>query len=199
MLRGISPATLVFGGAAFALSAAIILLVGIVWRMSPVENQRAEKALRAPVPASRALTLAPTLAVVLPTPPTADISRDRPVATRTAHSVPAVPVPLVVVSQTAAAARGVPTAAVREQSVTKDAKTPQFVGTLLIESDPAGAAAFVNQKSVGETPVRLKDLRAGSYVVRLEHEGYQRWSTAATVSAVRQERVKAKLERERNR
>jgi hypothetical protein len=197
--RGFSPARVTFGGAAFALSAAIILLVGIVWRMSPVENQRAEKALRAPVPASRALTLAPTLAVVLPMPPTADISRDRPVAARTAPSVPAVPVPLVVVSQTAAAARGVPTAAVREQSVTKDAKTPQFVGTLLIESDPAGAAAFVNQKSVGETPVRLKDLRAGSYVVRLEHEGYQRWSTAATVSAVRQERVKAKLERERNR
>ena len=197
--RGFSPARVTFGGAAFALSAAIILLVGIVWRMSPVENQRAEKALRAPVPASRALTLAPTLAVVLPMPPTADISRDRPVAARTAPSVPAVPVPLVVVSQTAAAARGVPTAAVREQSVTKDAKTPPFVGTLLIESDPAGAAAFVNQKSVGETPVRLKDLRAGSYVVRLEHEGYQRWSTAATVSAVRQERVKAKLERERNR
>ena len=87
----------------------------------------------------------------------------------------------------------------REQSVRKGAKTPQFVGTLLIESDPAGAAAFVNQESVGNTPVLLKDLRAGSYVVRLEYEGYQRWSSAATVSAVRQERVKAKLDRERSR
>ena len=113
--------------------------------------------------------------------------------------VPAVPVPLVAVSETPVATRGVPTAAVREQSVTKGAKTPQFVGTLLIESDPAGAAAFVNQEWVGNTPVLLKDLRAGSYVVRLEYEGYQRWSSAATVSAVRQERVKAKLERERSR
>ena len=129
---------------------------------------------------------------------TADINHDRPEVTRTAPAVPAVPVPLVV-SRAPVATRGVPTGAVREQSVRKNAQTPQFVGTLLIESDPAGAAAYINQESVGDTPVLLKDLRAGSYVVRLEFEGYQRWSTAATVSAVRQERVKAKLERERSR
>ena len=197
--RGFSPARLVFGGAVFALSAAIILLVGSMWSISPVENQRPEKALHAPVLASRALTLAPTLAVAPPMPVTADIIHDRPEATRTAPTVPAVAVPLVVVSKTPVAPRGVPTAAVREQSVRKDANTPRFVGTLLIESDPAGAAAFVNQESVGGTPVLLKDLRAGSYVVRLEYEGYQRWSTAATVSAVRQARVRAKLERERSR
>jgi hypothetical protein len=204
---GLSPPRLMFGGAAFALSAAIILLVGIVWRISPVENQRPEKALPARIQASRALTLAPTSAVAPPMPLTADISHERPEATRTAPAVPAVPVPLVVVSKTPVATisktpvatRGVPTAGVREQSVRKGATTPRFVGTLLIESVPAGAAAFLNQESVGDTPVLLKDLGAGSYVVRLEHEGYQRWSTAATVSAVRQERVKAKLERERSR
>jgi PEGA domain len=197
--RGSSPARLIFGGAAFTLSAAIVLLVSIVWRISPVENQRPEKPLPAVVLANRALTLAPALAVAPPMPLTADISHDRREATRPAPAVPAVPVPLVVVSETPVATRGVPTAAVREQSVRKGAKTPQFVGTLLIESDPAGAAVFVNQESVGDTPVLLKDLRAGSYVVRLEYEGYQRWSSAATVSAVRQERVKAKLERERSR
>jgi len=191
---GFSPARLIFGGAAFALSAAIVLLVGIVWRISPVENHRPER----PLP-SRALTLAPTVAVSPPMPLTADLSHDRPEAARAAPAVPAVPVPLVVVSETPVVTRGVPTAPVREQSVSKEAKTPQFVGTLLIESDPAGAAAFVNQESVGNTPVLLKDLRAGSYVVRLEYAGYQRWSSAATVSAVRQERVKAKLERERSR
>jgi hypothetical protein len=198
-LRGFSPARLIFGSAAFALSAAIALLVSIVWRISPVENQRPERPLPAAVLASRALTLAPALVVAPRMPLTADISHDRPEATRTAPAVPAVPVPLVVVSETPVATRGVPTAAVREQSVRKGARTPQFVGTLLIESDPAGAAAFVNQESVGNTPVLLKDLRAGSYVVRLEYKGYQRWSSAATVSAVRQERVKAKLERERSR
>jgi hypothetical protein len=104
---------------------------------------------------------------------TADSSGDRLETART-HAVPAV-------------------------SVIEGSITPRFVGTLLIDSDPAGAAVFVNQKSVGNTPVHLKNMRAGSYVVRLEHEGYQRWSTSAMVSAVRDERVKAKLERERSR
>jgi hypothetical protein len=193
--RGFSPTRLVFGGAAFALSAAMVLLVSIAWRISPVENQGPKRPLSAVVLASRAL--APALVVAQSVPLTADISHDRPEATRPAPAVPAVRVPLVVVSKTPVATRGVPTAAVREQSVGKGARTPLFVGTLLIESDPAGAAVFVNQESVGDTPVLLKDMRTGSYVVRLESEGYQRWSSAATVSAVRQERVKAKLERER--
>ena len=197
--RAFSPARLVFRGTAFALSAAIILLVGIVWRISPVENQRPGNALPARVLASQALTPEPTLAVAPPMPLTADIRHDRPEATRTTPAVPAVAGPLVVVSKTPVAARRVPTAAVREQSLRKGANTSRFVGTLLIESDPAGAVAFVNQESVGSTPVLLKNVRAGSYVVRLEHEGYQRWSTAATVSAVRQERVRVKLERERSR
>jgi hypothetical protein len=166
-----SPAHLIFGGAAFALSAAIVLLVGTVWRISPVENQKPEKPPSPRVLASRALTLAPTtLAVVPPMRLTADSSDDHLEATRPAPAVPVVPVPLVVASETPVATRGVPTAAVGEQSVRKGARTPQ-----------------------------LKDLRAGSYVVRLECEGYQRWSAAATVSAVRQEHVKAKLERERSR
>jgi len=194
--RGVSAAREIFGSGAFALSAAIILLVAIVWRISPVENQRPEKPLPAPVTASGTLTVAPTSAATPPIPLTAD-RRDRPDVTRAASRVSAVPVPPVVVSKTPVATR-VPTAAGREQS-RKEATTPQFVGTLRIESDPAGAAAFVNQKPVGNTPVVLKDLRAGSYVVRLESKGYQRWSTSATVSAVRQERVRAKLERERSR
>ena len=88
--RGFSPARLIFGGAAFALSAAIVLLVSIVWRISPVENQRPEKPLSAVVLASRALTLAPASAVAPPMPLTADISHDRPEATRPAPAVPAV-------------------------------------------------------------------------------------------------------------
>lgn len=182
--REFSPAHLNFAGTAFALSAAIVLLVSIVWRVSPVEPQK---------------PLAPASALVPPSPLTADISPDRAEASRPAPAVPAVRAPLVAVSATPVATRGVPSVAVREQSVRKEAKAPQFVGTLLVESDPPGAAAFINQEPVGRTPVLLKDLRAGSYVVRLEYEGYQRWSSAATVSAVRQERIRAKLERERSR
>lgn len=194
-----SPAHLIFDGAALALSAAIVFLVGSVWRINPAENQRPEKPSSRRVLASRALTLPPTLAVAPLMRLTADSGHDRPEATRAAPAVPAAPVPQVVVSESPEATSGTPTAAVREQSGSMGGRTPQFVGTLLIESDPPGAAAFVNQESVGDTPVLLKDLRAGTYVVRLEYDGYQRWSTAATVSAIREGRVKAKLERERDR
>jgi hypothetical protein len=132
-------------------------------------------------------------------PLTAESSHDGPEATRTVPAVAAVAGPLLVVSTPPVATTGVPTATVREPAVRKSENPPRFVGTLLIESDPAGAAAFLNQEPVGDTPVLLKDLRVGSYVVRLEYEGYQRWSTAATVSAVRREGVKAKLERVRPR
>jgi hypothetical protein len=85
---------------------------------------------------------------------------------------------------------------VRNQSVATAGQQPQFFGTLVIESEPIGANAFVNQQSVGVTPVSLKDLRAGSYVVRVEYGGYERWSTAVTVSAIREARVTARLQRD---
>ena len=55
--RGFSPARLIFGGAAFALSAAIVLLVSIVWRISPVENQRPETFLSPGEPSARAASI----------------------------------------------------------------------------------------------------------------------------------------------
>src|SRR5262249_7334045 len=76
---------------------------------------------------------------------------------------------------------------------------PQFLGALAIESEPTGATVFVNQRRAGETPVLLTALRAGSYVIRIEHEGYQRWTTAVDVSADHQRRVNASLHLDRAR
>jgi chromosome segregation ATPase len=73
-------------------------------------------------------------------------------------------------------------------------ETPQFVGNLAVDSEPSGATVFINQRPVGVTPVLLKELRAGSYVLRLELEGYQRWSSSVTVSTVRETPVTAKLQ-----
>jgi hypothetical protein len=88
---------------------------------------------------------------------------------------------------------------VREASVGTAGDLSQLAGTLVIESVPAGATAFVNQKPVGVTPVLLKGLRARSYVVRVEYEGYERWSTAVTVSTIHEARVTATLQRDRGR
>jgi hypothetical protein len=75
----------------------------------------------------------------------------------------------------------------------------RFVGDLGVQSVPSGAALFINQQRVGETPFQLKGLRAGSHVIRIEQEGYQRWTAAVLVSADKETRVSAELQPVRDR
>jgi predicted nucleic acid-binding Zn-ribbon protein len=70
----------------------------------------------------------------------------------------------------------------------------QFTGALQVQSVPTGAAVFVNQQHVGETPLQLPRMRAGSHVIRIENKGYERWTTAVLVSADKQTRVSATLQ-----
>jgi len=58
---------------------------------------------------------------------------------------------------------------------------------------------FVDQQHVGETPLQMKGLRAGSHVIWIEHEGYQRWTAAVLVSADKETRVNAGLQPVRER
>jgi len=75
----------------------------------------------------------------------------------------------------------------------------QFVGMLQVESVPSGATVFINQQRVGETPLPMTRLRAGSHVVRIEHDGYERWTTNVTVPADKDTLVRATLQRLRDR
>jgi len=52
---------------------------------------------------------------------------------------------------------------------------------LQVQSIPAGAAVFVNQKYAGETPLVLSGVRAGSNVVWVERSGYERWTGGVLV------------------
>lgn len=72
-----------------------------------------------------------------------------------------------------------------------------FVGSLSVESRPAGATVFLNGRRVGETPMVLREVAAGSYALRLERAGYIRWSTSVRVVAGQPGRVTASLERSR--
>ncbi len=72
----------------------------------------------------------------------------------------------------------------------------EFIGTLTVESEPAGATVFINQERVGETPLKLPDLRAGSRVVWVESEGYQRWSAGVLVPADKTTHLNVKLLRD---
>jgi hypothetical protein len=86
----------------------------------------------------------------------------------------------------------------REASADETPSRP-FTGSLVLNSDPQGAHAFVNGKPVGSTPVILSGLPVGSRVVRIEAEGYQAWSAAIRVVADAQTRVSATLSREQPR
>jgi hypothetical protein len=71
----------------------------------------------------------------------------------------------------------------------------RYFGALAVESRPPGAQVFVDGKPVGTTPLRLPSVKAGEHAVRLEHEGYRRWSSSVRVVASEQNRVTASLEK----
>jgi hypothetical protein len=71
----------------------------------------------------------------------------------------------------------------------------RFVGSLAVDSRPTGAKVFMDGNLVGTTPMALASVPVGSHAIRLEHEGYQHWSSSVRVVASEQNRVTASLER----
>jgi len=69
-------------------------------------------------------------------------------------------------------------------------------GGLNVQSRPAGARVFVNDRLVGTTPLALPDLPAGPATVRIERDGYTTWTTTVRVGGGEQTRVAASLERQ---
>ena len=70
-----------------------------------------------------------------------------------------------------------------------------YRGSLVITSDPPGALVTIDGQVIGTTPLVLNDVRAGSRVVRIESNGYERWSAAARVVADRETKLNATLQR----
>lgn len=132
------------------------------------EKQRLRSPLTAPKPVTRAAT-----------------ARDRRQPHRTASRVKPVP---------RAPAADTRTSAVRA-AVAPAPVLPRFHGSLAINSEPRGALVWVDGQVVGPTPVLLKGVRAGSRVVRIESEGYERWSSAARVIADQNTAIVATLQR----
>jgi serine/threonine-protein kinase len=71
----------------------------------------------------------------------------------------------------------------------------RFVGVLVVDSRPSGASVFVDGKLAGKTPVEVSSVDAGSHALRIELDGYQRWTSAVRVVAGERNRVTASLER----
>jgi hypothetical protein len=77
----------------------------------------------------------------------------------------------------------------------RDLRTPPvFAGDLAVQSNPVGGTVFIDRQRVGETPLRLTRLTAGSHVVWIESEGHARWTAAVQVNTHKLVRVNATLE-----
>jgi hypothetical protein len=180
----LSPGLPVAGCVALVLSLVIATAVASVWRLHAP-----------PLLASRALTSTPFVTLTaLPAAPIA--GSDESLSDNPAPPAePPAPVAQTVAPRTLSKTSTNSKAESHDPPVRAGGARAQFVGTLIVDSDPAGARVYVNQQPVGDTPIVLTGLPIGSYVVRVEGEGYERWSTGVTVSAVREARVTARLDR----
>jgi hypothetical protein len=79
-----------------------------------------------------------------------------------------------------------------ERSAPRDARNPQ--SSIIIESDPPGAIAYVDYVARGRTPVTVTGLAAGSHLVRVTRPGATPFVQDVTTSRRGEEMVNAFLE-----
>ena len=68
-----------------------------------------------------------------------------------------------------------------------------YRGTLSVHSQPAGGQVSVDGRRVGVTPLVGWGLPAGSHVVRIDLDGYERWSTSVQVTTEKTASVATEL------
>ncbi|MDD1681330.1 MAG: PEGA domain-containing protein [Methanoregula sp.] len=70
---------------------------------------------------------------------------------------------------------------------------PEVQGALSVISDPAGAMVFVDNQSLGVSPVTVNDIAAGNHKVIIQKEGYEEYSVSILVAAGTTRNVTATL------
>jgi hypothetical protein len=70
----------------------------------------------------------------------------------------------------------------------------RVTGSLMVDSRPAGASVFVDDRLVGTTPLLIDPLDVGEHRVRIERDGYRRWTSSVRIVAGERQRVAASLE-----
>ncbi len=82
----------------------------------------------------------------------------------------------------------------RQAAASAAAAGALFTAALTVESRPTGATVFLDGRRIGTTPLTVSSIETGSHVVRLELDGYRRWSSSVRVAADERNRVTASLE-----
>ena len=67
------------------------------------------------------------------------------------------------------------------------------IGSILAETRPPGAAVWLDQRLVGETPVSIPDVPAGAHRIEFRLDGYRTWTTTVEVAPATRARVAASL------
>jgi len=91
------------------------------------------------------------------------------------------------------AADPIATVDARLASVPLPENQPLGVGSIFVDTRPPGVEVWLDQRLVGETPMLLLDVAAGSHVVEFKNDGYRDWSTTVQVDSATQARVAASL------
>jgi hypothetical protein len=114
------------------------------------------------------------------------VVEERRIAITTAQPSPAITIELKRSSAPAAA---------RPAASPAPATAGASVGALTVDSRPAGASVFLDGQPVGITPLSLPQVAEGEHAIRLERDGYRRWSSSIRVARGQRQRVTASLER----
>jgi hypothetical protein len=83
---------------------------------------------------------------------------------------------------------------VRDLRPDGESAAARFTAALIVESRPPGAIVFLNGDRVGTTPLTLDTVATGSQALRLEMDGYRRWTSSIRVVAGERNRITASLE-----
>jgi len=186
LIVGVAVGFFVFAGRSADDASAAAAVVG---RPQPAGPARQESTLKPGMVTDHSVTPAPKSEPPATTPPTptpppapppapseSAAARRAPEASRTA------PPPQASRSRSAARTSSAPAAPAR-------ATVP-----LVVESRPPGAVVFLDDRRLGVTPFRSSAVPTGSHALRIELDGYRRWTSVVNFTSGDANRVTASLE-----
>jgi formylglycine-generating enzyme required for sulfatase activity/uncharacterized RDD family membrane protein YckC len=71
---------------------------------------------------------------------------------------------------------------------------PSERGRLVVQTEPTGATVYFNEKLVGTSPFKIKELPLRTYKVKIVKEGYEVWEQDVSIQAGETEEIRAQLD-----
>jgi hypothetical protein len=148
----------------------------------------------APAPSAVATDAANQPAASSPATPGTDVIVPAPLVPGGGATAPVSSAPPPSPAPQAANAAKEPAKVAARPPATSKAKPESVVGSLVVETRPAGARVVLDGKQIGVTPLTLGDLRTGSHPLRIERAGYKTIVTSVVIKSGERARVAVSLE-----